>query len=202
MTSPAVTIQVTDTVRNAANILLQHSIASAPVVGPDGTVVGIVSEADLLRRRTQPDPRAHLAAPVGAPDPAPPSVVSAVMVSPAITVRRDADVDQAARLMLDYGIKMLPVLEGGQVVGVLARRDLLRSLARSDREVYRDVAELLVELGQGDEWKVTVRDGVVTLHGAPDRRQRLAAVLARTVPGVVRVVHADGDQGTSTAAPS
>ncbi len=168
MTSPAVTLRDTDHVRTAAKVLLDNRIASAPVVNDAGDVVGIVSEADVLRGRTQADPRAHMR-PQDSMD-ATPEVL----------------VDEAARLLLDYGIKMLPVVESGQVVGIVARRDLLRSFARQDRDIRRDVMELLVEMGQ-EGVRVVVQDGVVTLMGAQGK-QRIAAVLARTVPGVVRVV--------------
>ena len=181
-----------DHVRRAAQVLLEHQIASAPVIDEHGSLVGIVSEADLLRGRTEADPRAHLR-PVGGEAVAPPTTVAAVMASLVFTVRAGEDVAEASRLLVDEGIKALPVVDGRQVVGVVARRDLLRCFAREDDDVRGDVLRLLTDLGLGDEWQVEVRDGVVDLAG-PDHpgRQRAAAVLARTVPGVVRVQRADG----------
>jgi len=185
MTSPAVAVRDTDHVRTAAKVLLDNRIASAPVVNDAGDVVGIVSEADVLRGRTQADPRAHMR-PKDSMDATPEVLVADVMTTPALTVRGDEDVDEAARLLLDYGIKMLPVVESGQVVGIVARRDLLRSFARQDGDIRRDVIDLLAEMGQ-EGVRVVVQDGVVTLMGAQGK-QRIASVLARTVPGVVRVV--------------
>lgn len=188
MTSPAVTVREDDTVRYAAQLLLRHRIASAPVLNGLGALCGMVSEADLLRGRTVHDPRVH-AHPVADEGEPPPSVVAEVMSTRVLPVRSTDDVADAARLLLDHGIKALPVLEGHVVVGVLARRDLLRQLARPDEDVRRDVLGLLGDLEQGAGWEVDVEDGVVRVRGAHDaREQRIAAVLARTVPGVVRVV--------------
>lgn len=192
MTTPAVSVRRDDSVRQAAQVLTQHRIASAPVLDDAERLVGIVSEADLLRGRTVPDPRAHLLPVQEGRLDAPPERVADAMSSAVLTVRPDEDVDEAARLLLDSGIKMLPVVDHDRVVGVVARRDLLRSFARSDRDVARDVRQLLEDLGQPD-LQVTVQDGVVTMHEAPSlRQQRIAAVLARTVPGVVRVVPTNG----------
>ncbi|MFZ5871214.1 MAG: HPP family protein [Actinomycetota bacterium] len=187
MTTPAITVRVDDTVRYAAELLLSHRIASAPVLDGDDQLVGIVSEADLLRGRTERDPRAHLR-PADAERDLPATLVADVMTSRPLWVRAGADVDDAARLLLDHGIKAAPVCDGRRVVGVVARRDLLRSFARPDDDIRRDVLRLLDELGQGTDWHVDVDDGVVAVSGPhPERRQRIAAVLARTVPGVVRV---------------
>lgn len=192
MTTPAVAVRRDDSVRQAAQVLLEHRIASAPVLDDAGRLVGIVSEADLLRGRAVPDPRAHLLPVQGGGLDAPPGRVADAMSSVVLTVRPNEDVDEAARLLLGSGIKMLPVVDHDRVVGVVARRDLLRSFARSDRDVARDVGQLLEDLGQPD-LQVTVQDGVVTMHEAPSpRQQRIAAVLARTVPGVVRVVPTNG----------
>ena len=60
MSRPVITLAPDDTVRRAARVLLEHGIASAPVVDAAGRLVGVVSEADLMRGRTEPDPRAHL----------------------------------------------------------------------------------------------------------------------------------------------
>ena len=195
MTTPAVSVRRDDSVRQAAQVLLEHRIASAPVLDDAGRLVGIVSEADLLRGRTGPDPRAHLLPVQKGRLDAPPERVADAMSSVVLTVRPDEDVDQAARKLLDSGIKMLPVVDRDRVVGVVARRDLLRSFARSDQDVARDVRQLLGDLGQPG-LQVTVRDGVVTMLGAlSPRQQRIAAVLTRTVPGVVRVVTTTGPAG-------
>jgi CBS-domain-containing membrane protein len=192
MSTPVLTLRPDDTVRHAADVLVHARIASAPVVDDDGTLVGIVSEADLLRGRSPADPRAHLRpVPLDDDDPEPGTgvCVADVMTPRPLSVPAGADAADAARLLLDLGIKAVPVTEGHRVVGVVARRDLLRSLCRPDDEVRDDVLRLLDGLGLAGDWHVAVVDGVVRLsgRGAAHGRQ-VAAVLARTVPGVVRVV--------------
>lgn len=188
MTTPAVTLGPDDAVVQAAGVLLQHRIASAPVVDGRGSLVGVASEADLLRGRTAPDPRAHLRPVDEGPAEAAGGFVRDVMTSPALSVRGDEDVDRAADLLLGHGLKMLPVVREGRVVGVVARRDLLRTSARTDADVRRDVTRLLTELGQGEGVEVVVSGGVVTLVGGTSATGNpTAAVLARTVPGVTCV---------------
>jgi osmotically-inducible protein OsmY len=74
------------------------------------------------------------------------------------------------------------------VVGIVTRRDLLGVLARSDQAIRAEVARLLDEELGGGQRRVEVTDGVVILVGFdPGRDSELAALLARTVPGVVEV---------------
>jgi CBS domain-containing protein len=75
-------------------------------------------------------------------------------------------------------------------VGIVTRRDLLRVLARGDHEIHLDLTALLAEEFPGEPVGVSVADGMVTLTFAetlePTER-RLAELLARSVPGVLRV---------------
>jgi CBS domain-containing protein len=106
-----------------------------------------------------------------------------------IALPEEADVADAGRLMLERRIKSIPVLRGRRVVGIVARRDLLEVLARSDGEIAHDLEALLAaELGSPSPYRVTVRDGVVDLTGLLDPVDRqLAMLLARGVPGVLEV---------------
>jgi CBS domain-containing protein len=99
----------------------------------------------------------------------------------------DDDAAEAARLMLDRGVKSIPVVLSGRVVGIVTRRDLLRVLARSDHAIRAEVERLLDE-ELGGHRPVEVADGVVALAGFdPGRESELAELLVRTVPGVVEV---------------
>ena len=91
--------------------------------------------------------------------------------------------------MLDRRIKSIPVLRGRQVVGIVARRDLLEVLARRDEDIARNLEALLAaELGAPRPYRVTVRDGIVRLTGPNDpTSRRLATLLAREVLRVVAV---------------
>ena len=192
MTSPAVTVRDDETVQRAARLLLDHRIASMPVVDGSGALVGVVSEADLIRRRTPPDPRAHLRALPADDGEDLPATVGDVMSRRPLAVQVRSDASDASRILLDHGIKAVPVVDGQRVVGVLARRDLLRHMARDDADVRADVLALLADLTGGGPWEAVVHDGTVVLRGEHEPRlRRLATVLVRTVPGVARVVLTD-----------
>ena len=187
MSSPVVSVPPGMPLKEVARILVTRGISAVPVVD-DGALVGILSEADLVPLELVPDPRAHLAPP---PEASPPAfrIASEAMTRDVIALPEEADVADAGRLMLERRIKSIPVLRGRRVVGIVARRDLLEVLARSDEEIARDVEALLAaELGSPCPYRVTVRDGVVDFTGPPDPvDRRLATLLARGVPGVLEV---------------
>ena len=60
MTTSPVTVTPEASTKDALRLLDRHSITSMPVVDPDGVVIGVVSEADLVRDALPPDPRAHM----------------------------------------------------------------------------------------------------------------------------------------------
>ena len=187
MSSPVVTVAPDTHLKEVADLLVRHEVSAVPVV-EDGALVGIVSEADLVPLELAPDPRAHLA-PVREPPPGVPRVVAEVMTREVVALPEGADASEAGRLMLERRIKSIPVVRGRRVVGIVARRDLLKVLARGDEEIAGDLRTLLEEeLGPPSPYRVTVRDGVVELTGPPDPTvRRLATLLVRGVPGVVEV---------------
>jgi CBS domain-containing protein len=116
------------------------------------------------------------------------------MTTAVVTATPDEPVRAAAQRMLDRHVKRLPVLDGGKLVGIVSRRDLLRSFHRPDEEI---VAEISAKLGSvryaPEEHGVTatVEDGVVTLEGwvRTDGEVPVVEGLARDVAGVVQVVN-------------
>jgi CBS domain-containing protein len=103
-------------------------------------------------------------------------------------------VAEAARVMLERHIKRVPIVDEGRVVGIVSRRDLLRILARSDREISNELDALLSdEILMLGHLRTEVHDGVVDLYGGDDpATRRLGELLARSVPGVLEVrIHAD-----------
>jgi len=187
MSSPVITVPPDKRLKEVAELLVTHGISAVPVVD-DGELVGIVSEADLVPLELAPDPRAHLA-PLADPPVDLPRVAAEVMTRAVVALHEDADTAQAGRLMLDRRIKSIPVVRGRQVVGIVARRDLLEVLARRDQDIARDLEALLAsELGATGPFRVAVRDGIARLTGPTDpTSRRLATLLARDVPGVVAV---------------
>lgn len=188
MSSPAVTVAAGATVKQAAALLVEHGFTALPVVD-GGELVGIVTEADLVPLESTPDPRSHLAH-ADAERGHLPRTVGEVMTRDVITLTPGADAAEAAQMMQVRSLRSIPVTAQRRVVGIVTRRDLLRVLARSDQEIGRDLEVLLAEEFPGGPVGFTVTEGVVTLTFAgilePGER-RVAELLARTVPGVLRV---------------
>jgi CBS-domain-containing membrane protein len=115
------------------------------------------------------------------------------MTTPAITTSPTEDIRAAAQRMLDRRVKRLPVVEGGQLVGIVSRRDLLSVFVRPDAEISTELAEKLGSASyapEDHEVTVSVSGGVVTLDGWVRTDADLPVIegLARRVPGVVDVI--------------
>ena len=163
MSRPVVTVSPDASVKQAARLLVEHGISALPVLDAGGALVGIVSEADLVPLETRPDPRTQ------ATPPAPsagtmPRIVAEVMTRRVLSVRAASEVSQAARTMLEAGIKRVPVMSGCKVVGIVSRRDLVRVIAREDEAVRYELADRLAEAG------IRLPGQTVTVRGGPDSR--------------------------------
>ncbi len=114
--------------------------------------------------------------------------VADVMSTRPLTLRPTDEIRTAAVLLADNGIKAAPVVVAHHPVGIVARRDLLRALARSDADIRDDVLDVLADLELEQPVEVAVVDGVVRLHSElPIAEHHVAEVMARSIPGVVRV---------------
>jgi CBS domain-containing protein len=185
MTSPAITVHEAATIKDAIHLLEEHSIAAMPVLDNNGGIVGVLSEADVIREMVVPDQRAH-EVPVRLTPPPFHARVADVMSKHALTVTSDTDLASAADLMTSTAVKSLPVVDRGEVVGVISRRDIIRMLSREDDRIEAEIDELLRQAGQ--DWLVDVNDGVAVVDGPLDEKEReLARVLVCTIPGVVGV---------------
>lgn len=186
MTSPVITVTPDTSLKDAAAALVEHGINAVPVVADGRGLVGIVSEADLLRLEEPHAPDAGRGSP---PARRRPRTVREVMTPAVYTIPEDADAAAAGRLLRRHGLKSIPVVTDGLVVGIVARRDLLRLVARSDQDVHADLQRRLKEEAAAlQRLGVEVGDGVVTFRGpvGPLARE-LAKLLAHAVPGVVEV---------------
>lgn len=147
MTPDPVTVQAGSSVREAARIMRESRIGGLPVL--EGTrLVGMVTDSDLLALLSTPGPSDDLWLPspleiievpirefinwektkaaladIGA------MPVSRVMSEPPITIDEDAEIEDAAGLMLREGIVRLPVLRDGELVGIVTRSDIVQGLA-------------------------------------------------------------------------
>lgn len=124
MSSPAVTLQDWMPIADATRVLVDSGFTGAPVVDDDGLLIGIVTEADLLRDGMS-----------GTTDGGEgrPSTVADVMTREVESLPATARTADAAGLMLRDHIRCVPIRDGRRVVGVLTRRDLLRAGIPSPR---------------------------------------------------------------------
>ncbi|WP_371645673.1 CBS domain-containing protein [Streptomyces sp. NBC_00597] len=177
MTPTAVTVGRTTSFKEIARLLKDFDITAVPVVDEAGHPVGVVSEADLLRRR-----------PAGGA-----ATAEQLMTSPAVTARPEWSVVRAARLMQRHGVKRLPVIgTDGRVTGVLSRSDLIGLFLRRDRaiqeEIVEDVLTRTLDLAPSSI-TVDVDDGLVTLSGTLPWPELLPVVvrLCQSTDGVIDV---------------
>ncbi len=213
MTRPVVTVPADATVWSAADILLGARISAAPVVEPDGRMVGIVSEADLMNRpelgtvpgrswlqRLLADEallardymRSHS------------HRVTDVMTRDVVTADEHAELKEIAGLMQRRGIKRVPIVRDGKVVGIVSRANLLQGLVargpgQSGRTALDDeLRESVWKELRSHSWSsgvsnVVVESGVVHLWGqafsaSAKDAARVAVENVRGVKGVVNKI--------------
>jgi CBS domain-containing membrane protein len=136
MTPNVFTIEPNADIHEISKLLSEKDISGMPVVDNDGRVIGVVTEADVLamtgmeRGHTIRDLIRHLLRePV--PGPREGGRASDFMSTPAVTIRPDADIREAATILNEKRIKRLPVVdEGGKLVGVISRADIVRTAGR------------------------------------------------------------------------
>jgi CBS domain-containing protein len=141
-------------------------------------VLGVLSEADVLPKETTEQVEARL--------------VGETMSAPALTIERDREVSAAAALMLDRGVNRLPVVDEGELVGIVTRADLVRAFVRSDAQIAAEIRDEVVADRVGLDRRsvqIEVDAGEVTLGGRLDSRADayLLETLVAAVPGVVGV---------------
>jgi CBS domain-containing protein len=137
MTTWVATVGDGATVREAAKLMAERRVSALPVLDEKDRLVGIVSEGDLVRRSELGTTDAEgswwlrVLAENTARDyvKAHATAVRDVMTSPVVSVRRSTPLREVARLLEKHRIKRVPVLQGGRLVGVVSRADLVRRLA-------------------------------------------------------------------------
>ncbi|MFI8451419.1 CBS domain-containing protein [Streptomyces erythrochromogenes] len=196
MTTQVIAVTPDTGFKDLAAAMERWKVTALPVVEGEGRVVGVVSEADLLPKEEFHDHHPGLMEQMrrlGDTAKAGSTRAENLMTTPAVTIRPDATLPQAARLMADRHIKRLPVVDAdGTLKGIVSRADLLKVFLRSDEdlaaEIRQSVVERLFPLSH-DAVKVTVSQGVATLAGQVRDRTLIpmAERLTHAVEGVVDV---------------
>lgn len=211
MTTKLVTVTGSTAVHKAARLMADHDVSALPVVDESGGIVGVISEADLIRRGeigTEAKRPWWVEAVMPASSLAQEFLrahgqeVRELMSTRVVSAPPTATLGEIATLMERHRIKRIPIVEDGLLLGVVSRANLVQALASTpagaaSREIDSDRAiraELLSRLAQqgwtdfGDR-NVIVSNGVVHiwgLVGSPAEREALVT-LAHEIPEVVRV---------------
>ena len=209
MMSPVITVRSTATVKDTARLFLDRKISAAPVLDGEEKLVGIVSEGDLIHRAEIGTERRgsswlalltdeHAAAADYIKSHA--TKVADIMTRKVVTAAPDTPLSDIATMMEANGIKRIPIVRNGQLIGIVSRANLVQAVATagvkleipaSDAAIREKLMARLREEGWASTslLNATVSDGVVTLWGltaSPTERQAIR-VAAETTPGVIAV---------------
>jgi CBS domain-containing protein len=138
MTRRVITITPDTTLLAAAKLMLKHRVGGLPVVDASGRIIGVFSESDLLREESKGEDVSPwltmIVGPEGKPA-APPRLeelkAGDFMTPDPITIAPDASIAMACCLLHEHRLRRLPVVEGGKLLGMIARADLVRAVAES-----------------------------------------------------------------------
>lgn len=193
MTQEVISIGPDDRLRHAATIMREHRIGGLPVVDGD-KVVGMITESDFLNIAAEtPVGERHgfFDALFGGHRAAHPStLVREAMTKDPVTVTDSMLIREAARRMKRHRIKRVPVVDdGGGLVGILSRADVMKVFARDDGAIATDVSEILHRYRFDHQVEATTIDGRVTISGEVEHRsgaELIEEVLFRIL-GVIEV---------------
>ncbi len=209
MSRHVVTIGADAPAMDAVKTMLSHHISGLPVVDSGGKLIGILSEADFIRRAeigTEKRRGRWLSLLAGADRTAVDftrqhgRTVGQIMTPDPITIDEDMPVEQIVRLMETRNVKRFPVMRGDEIAGMVTRADFLTAIANlsldnqpssgADDEIRAQVVTALSQAA----WRpcglnVSIHDGVVTLRGTvrSDNARKAAIIAAENIPGVRRV---------------
>lgn len=149
MTPNPITVQLDTPVDTIAQLLLDHRINGVPVINKNNQVLGIVTAEDLIHRAADErlEPRESIwkenfwisyFSPRGStPGKAEGRTAAEVMSNDVRTIAPNISPSEAARQMVDYHIKSLPVVADNKLIGIIARADLLKYLHALENPLKR-----------------------------------------------------------------
>lgn len=206
MVSPVITVSPRASVRDVAKLFLKHEISAVPVVDEQDKLVGIVSEGDLLHRvendtetrrsswlRFFTQDQVLAAEYVKSHS----RKVADVMTTRVVFAAPDASLADIAMLMERNSIKRVPIVDKGQLVGIVSRANLIQAIATSRPSLQIPLSDqairdkLLAHL-RAQPWphtnqlNATVKDGVVDVWGIchSDEEREAVRIAAENIPGV------------------
>jgi CBS domain-containing protein len=209
MTPDVVTVPPETPVVAVARLLAERGISAVPVLDKAGKVLGIVTEADLVRRLAGEEDRPQgwlrsLFADPGAQAEryarTHGGTAEEIMTESLVAVAEGDGAAHIAHLMEEHGIRRVLVLQDGKLRGLVSRADLLRALVsppKTEGDLSDDrVRQAVLAAMRKEPWAdtfytlVEVKDGVVEFHGfmRTEAVKRGLKVLAEQVPGVKGVV--------------
>lgn len=208
MTKIVATVGPDHSIGHVVQIMLDHGISGLPVVGDDGRLVGIITEGDLLYRAEIGGSRLPpIDVPISPEQRARNYVkshswrVADVMTADVVAIEEETPVSRIAALMEEHGIKRLPVVRDGDLVGIVSRSNLLRAIvmtkpddtAAGDDAICRSIlARLKERTGLEDaRLSINVSGGIAHLWGtvSSEGERDAARVVAEGVRGVAGVVN-------------
>lgn len=206
MTTKVAAVGPETPVNAIAALLLERHISAVPVIDEDRTVLGIVSEGDLMRREETVQRQPWWLAAFGDPEELARQFVKShgerakdVMTREVVTVTEETPLVEIADLLEKHGIKRVPVLWEGRLVGIVSRADLLRGLAVRGMKPMTPAAQddasiraQVLEVVQREPWStfhflsLVVDHGVVHLWGLVQSEAERDAlrIAAENIPGV------------------
>ena len=197
MTTSVVAVKRNADFKQIVSVLRRFRVSACPVINDAGHVVGVVSEADLLYKEAangrSPAGLVRLRWRLGEESKANAVTAGRLMTSPAVTIRPDASVAVAAKVMQDRWIKRLPVVsDDGLLIGIVTRSDVLSVYERPDDDILTEILTdvIAAEFGMAvSGFGVTVASGIVTISGLVEQPGAALALVARLrrVEGVVAV---------------
>jgi CBS domain-containing protein len=212
MTRAVVTVGPYTPVPDIAAMMVEKHISGMPVVTESGEIIGIVSQSDLLHRvetgTERESRRKWWILNLADADALAREYAKAhglreqdVMSRYVISVRDDAELRDVADILDTHRIKRVPVLQGGRLVGIITRGDLVRALSQvqvskpakkvDDAALHKTLRDRI----RAQPWvnesyiSVTVNDGVVELWGFVDTVDQHSALraLVEETDGVSRL---------------
>lgn len=195
MTRNVVSVRKHAQFKDIVQVMRARGFSAFPVLDDDDRVIGVVSEDDLLVRESSRGPGTGPWFLLRHADRNKATGLTAkeLMTTPAITIRPEAGVAEAARTMHTTHVKRLPVVSAdGRLMGVVSRVDLLGVYDRPDADIRTEIIRKVVEseyMLDRLAFTVTVESGVVTLAGPVSSGDVALSLLdrVRQIDGVIAV---------------